>query len=240
MIVPCVVMDGIVITILLVGLLLGIKQGFVRIAFQKLSKAVAVVLAILCAKPFGKLLSDWFMSDAVTNLIVSKLPESARTATNATELLNATPAYLRAIAALFKYDLAASATHAFESDGDALHILISDLSRPLSNGICVLLSAIALFFVALLLLRILRGILEAVADVPGLNVLNCVMGGALSLVFSAITAWCVCRIAGYLTNWQPIAGLSFMQDFSFDSCWIAKYFYRFDLLGFILSVKPTN
>lgn len=236
-----VIVDILVVLLAIIGIVAGIRQGFVRLLFQRFRRLSAALIALLISKPLGALITKGFLSDKLTGFIMSaaKLKELPNAA-SPEELLESVPVVVRWIAQGFHYDLAAAAQRAFEEGDGMYYTVIKELSYPLASTIAVVLSWIALYFLLRLTIRLLLRITDGLFDLPVIKQINCILGACLGLLFNAAIVWCACRVFVWVITLPAFANVSALQSFSIDSTYIAKYVYYFNPLAFILSINPNR
>lgn len=230
--------DILLVVILAVGLIIGCKQGAFNLIIYRLRKVLALVAAILLAKPLGRWIADGILAKPITNFVMSKLPEGDEfIASSAEELLAKVPEAVKSIAEFFKFDLEGLAQSAIESGENMLHTLVSDLLQPVTRGIGVLIACAIIYLLMLLALAILRGAGNSILSLPILKQLNGFLGGILGLCGALVMSFLLVKLFGWIITLEAVAALPIFQSFHLEDCFIAGFLYSFDPIHFILSIQ---
>lgn len=229
------VLDLLLVAIMVGGIVLGVKQGLFQLLFQRFHKLLALFLAILISKPFGKWLADAFLTRPLTDAIVGGATEG--TAASPEVLLEEVPAFIVWVARLFRYDLNAVAEEAYATGTHMLHAAVYNLLQPITRFLAVLLCVIAFYFLMKWLLSLARGVINTVFKLPVIKQINAVLGGVTGLFFGAVSAWLLMQLVGWILTINGVSNAAAQIGFSLDHCFLADAFWQFDPIHFILSIQ---
>ncbi len=230
--------DAFIVLVAVLGIVIGLKQGFVKMFILRFRKLASAVIAVFLAKPFGAILTKYFLAEKTVTFIMDKAGITDMPAESVEALKASVPPFLEVVANLFHYDLNALAVTAYANGQGMQEALIRELSYPIASFVSVVLVFIVLYFVFSLGIKLLGGMIENVFELPVLKQINAICGALVGLVLNASAIWVVCQLVGWLLTTDLVAGWTFMEGFSIEGTLIAKYIYHFNPLAFILSVKP--
>ena len=195
------ILDGILALIMLIGVILGLKLGFIGFVAKPVKLIAAGALTVCVSTP---ILDSWTrpfftvkVHGWIYNYLLEKCPEL--TGENASSAL---PAVLRFIANLFKVDV--SSLGADATSEELISALTEALATPLGNYLAIAVTYAALFFVFTLLLSILVSIIDSAVSSVGIlaffnKVLGFIIGVALAIVLSCIVA----NVIGHFHDGMP-------------------------------------
>ncbi len=233
-----ILLDAFIVFSVILGIVIGLKQGFIKMFVLRFRKVAAAVISLFLAKPVGAVIARYFLADKLAGWIIKWGKIQDASAESADALLNDVPLLMRTLASLSGYDLNALAERAYENGQGMQTTLITDLSYPVASFIAVVLAWIGLFFLLFYTIKLLSKFIENVFELPVLKQINSICGAFIGLVFHAAVIWTLCKVLGWILTTDLLSGMPFMQSFSLESTHIAKYIYHFNPLAFILSVKP--
>lgn len=237
MLAVAIILDALVVIAALLALITGLRRGLVWICFRKFRKITAGIISLLLAKPLGYWFSQLFISNWLTELIMSWAKLEDAPAASPEAMVEQLPKVVRVVAGWFHMDVYAMATEAYQNGEGVYYHFIRETSLPLARLFGVILAWIALFLTALLVLRILLSVGTSLTELPVLKQFNAVLGACASVLMWGAIVWCAVKLIGWVTGLAPVASMSFMQGFSMDNTYITKYIYHFHPLAFILSLQ---
>lgn len=223
--------------ILLISILLGIKNGFMKTLINALGGIIVVVLAFLLAKPIGNLLYrdlNWgaALCGKCTSWIASKGPDmetaiavsEAETALT-TGLSNAKlPVIL--IPTIIKLALPFV-------PAEGTFTVASVLGNAMANYIFIVAAFIVLVIVLTIVLIIVKHLLKALTEIKLINVIDRILGAVGGLVVGIVIICTISYGASLLISipqcTDAITGLLFLND---DNVWtFSKAVYNYNLIG---------
>lgn len=196
-------MDLCIIIILALGTISGMRRGFVA----SITSVACVIVAIIAAKTYYKtvslfLLSNTALKDTIINFMVEK------------KVLQG-----------FNGFMPGSTLPTFYSEYFA-----KDVHTFVSIAIINLISIIAIYLVVRFLLAFVEGYVKSAAEMPGLNEINRLGGGAIGLVKTVLILLLVFAAIIPMSNILPWADFKEIVQGSL----LAKYFYSYNfILGWI-------
>ena len=181
------VLDLILPIIIVIGLLLGYKKGFFATVTKPLKLVFALCLTILLAAPIINTWTRDFFTGKVEGYIFSSIMESCPdiTAESASESL---PSVLNFIVRLF--DIEFTTTDQASSAEAVISAISKEMALPIGNLIAVIVTYVALFFVSMILTRIILAILNKLVKKGLLGRINkflgLIFGGMLGIIVACI------------------------------------------------------
>ena len=232
-------LDVLLAVILLHGLISGWMRGFVRVVFRKLRRLTSVILAILVARPLGAWIGEEYfrasMVGEIREILVKALGTGADTAT-ATELAGELPLVMRGLLNLFGVDVAERAAEIDAIGGNALTRFAESIASPVASIIGILIAFVLSYIVFRLFLRVIVYVINAIFSLPGLRLINKILGVVAGAFFAVVLSWILATVLGYVFGLLADSGIAFFADFDVTKTWIAQYFYQLKPLEIIFSI----
>ena len=232
-------LDVILAVILVHGLISGWLRGFVRVVFRKLRRLTSLILAILVARPIGGWIGEEYfrapMVDEIRSILVKALGANASSA-SATELAEELPLVMRGLLYLFGVDVSDRAAQIDAQGGNALTRFAESIAAPVASIIGILLTFVVAYFVFRLFLRVIVYVVNGIFSLPGLRLVNKILGVVAGVFFAAVMAWVLTTVLGYVFGLLADSGVAFFGDFDVKTTWIAQYFYQLKPLEIIFSI----
>jgi len=216
---------------LALGLILGFRLGFVNVLLSGFFKrVVALICAILLAKPIGRLIGEKLFFGAIADWIETTLAKAVgeNTATASGETLyDELPLVVRWVADLLHVDVSA---------GGTVREVSETVASPVANFFGVLLAVIVLYLFFRIAFRLIRAVLNKLMNLPGLIVVNKILGVVFGFAFAALFLWLILSI--YAAVGAHYAGEpGFFLDFDLEKTVAAKYLSGTRPLDFVFSLK---
>lgn len=183
--------DLIIIVIFLVALIIGWKKGFVSAVMRIVSTVGAVVIAWLAYNPVSEFLYDKIFLGGVTNYIRSVFDRDiASTNASLSNLFSELPEFFTNF--LNRFSTKEKAVQYFSENAQATsNDLTSFMARPIAQTISKVVAIIALFFISLIVLKLLSKLIENVVKLPLLNSVNHILGLVLGAAVGFAIVWVV-------------------------------------------------
>ena len=223
--------DAVLFLGLFLGLVLGFKKGFVKVLFSGIFKRIiALICAILLAKPVGRLIGQRFLfggiADWIEKTLTRALGENAAAASGES-LYKELPVVVRWIVDLLHLEVASEGT---------VREISENVATPVANFFGVVIAAIALYFLLRIAFGLIRAILDKIMNLPGLVIVNRILGVVAGFAFSVLFLWLILSI--YAAVGAHNAGNpGFFCDFDLEKTLAAKYLSGTRPLDFVFSVK---
>ena len=204
-------MDIIVLAIFALSIFSCYKKGLVKSLFGMFRIIIALFIAISLAAPVGDFLRG---SEAFYNIVYSGVSalvsQEESTGTYISEIDNqngagnladliqnfsANGTDLRAQAETIRQiDIPSSIIYGILSHETAHRII----SEYITNLVINIVSVVLIFITALLVLKVLAGILDAIASLPLINIMNKLGGVLIGFVQGAVIVWIIITVIGIL------------------------------------------
>ena len=232
--------DVVLVIGLLLGLIVGFKKGFVKVLFSGFFKRIiALVCAILLARPIGKWVGEKFFFSGVADWIDKTLTKAIgdNTAGMDGETLNRElPRVVRWLVDLLHVNTDAIVSES-EEEGAALIRTVSEkIASPVATVIGVVIAVIVLYLVFRIAFGLIRAILDKIMNLPILVIFNRLLGLVFGVVFAALFLWAILSI--YAAVGAKYAGEpGFFEAFDLEKTYAAKYLSGSRPLDFIFSIK---
>jgi len=236
---------GIDIALCLISVILIIRytcKGAVRSIFSYIKTFLAIGLAFALRNPVAELINKMFMNESITEWVHRSLLATARgeevDGLNVVELYQNTPSFFTNVLSKFGIDLTG-----FDAAIEALPYAdeqqISELSVNIGGSIALMLSMliaiVVIFILALIVLTILVNLLDKATKLPGLKLINRVLGAVVGVLISLTIIWAVSGVVTLLVNYVgPMAPETINQDI-IDNSIILKLLKDTNLTEKILS-----
>ena len=207
------ILDGILALIMLVGIFLGLRLGFIGFIAKPIKIIAAGALTVCFSDPILDAWTRPFFTDKVNGWIYNYMLEKCPQLTGDTAN-SALPAVLRFIANIFKVDV--SALGADATSEQLISALTEALATPIGNYLAVTVTYAALFAIFTIILSILVGVIDSAVSSTGVlsfinRTLGFVIGTCLAIVLSCIIA----NIVGRFSDGVPGGFVySFFKNFN--------------------------
>ncbi len=200
-----VIVDIVLLAILVIGLVLGWKRGFVK----TVAKPVKIVAVWACSIKFCSGVARGFIAPLIQKPVTEKLSSvltekcAGLTAQTAAEDL---PTLLKMTAGIFNIDV----NQVVENSGEALiEGLAKTFTEPLVYVVAVVISFILLLLVCNVVFSVVLWVLNGVFRTKPLAWLNKTLGIIFSFAFAFIIAWLVSMLVGAILGMNALSSLGF-------------------------------
>ncbi len=224
-----VAVDVILAAIILIGAIIGLKSGFVKI----ISKPIRFFGSLVIAFGFSDEFSAAFVEPRIYSPVSAKMTEylyshcGHLTAENAADEL---PTLLKIAAGIFNIDLN---NFTGESLDELIGSVVTKLATPVVHVISVILSFVVLFFIAKIVFKILFAIVNSIFNTGVLSVPNRVLGCVFYTLFAFIIAWLFATLLDFAIHTQFLADAEWIKEF--EGGFIYKLFRRLTPIDLLLS-----
>ena len=224
-----ILVDIIIAAILVAGIVIGIKRGFILAAAKLLKWCPALIIAFLLSGTVATSIVEPLIDDPLTNQISDYLVDKCDVLTS-DNVEDELPTVLKLAARIVDVDI-----DSFEGEsGEALIAQIVDkLADPVIHLFAVIISFLLLYFLSKILLSILIHILNNIFEHGVLGVCNRVLGCVFCSFISIIVAWLFVLLFSYVINVPFIADAAWARDF--DGGFLYDFFKRMSPLDILLS-----
>ena len=212
-----IVVDLILCAIIIFGVILGVKKGFLLTVAKPVRWVAAIAIAFSLASFVGTSIIQPLIEAPITNQIADYLTEKCAdiNPTNAEDKL---PTLLKIGASIVGVDVSALKP---DTTGEFISVLVKRLASPVVGLISTIIAFFALYFLSKIVLSIVVKLLNSIFTGGVLGALNKTVGCIFGLCFSFITAWLLTCVFSYIVNFPIIANTEWGSSFT------GGYIYRF-------------
>ncbi len=201
--------DVVLALIIMVGLTLGFKNGFVKTISKPIKPIAALALALVTAKP----VSGFTFNPLLTNLIGKPISDffvkkCAEITVGVTENI---PTVIKFFGLLAGVDVEKVITDSTQDT--VIQQIVDSITAPIISLLAVIVTFVVMFFVAKILITILFAIIDAIASIGVLGTVNSTLGLAFGGVFSLVTAWVLVVITNFVLGMDALSGVEWIKAF---------------------------
>ncbi len=224
-----IVIDVLLVAIVVIGAIVGIKKGFIKMA----AKPVKFVASIALAFAICTSVADGFITPLIeapiTNYVSNFLYENCAnlTAENAAEEL---PTLLKIAAAVFNIDVGEVTAGAGNAVLDAI---VENLTAPVINVVSVIISFILVYLVATLVFSIVLAIINAIFSSGIFGVLNKILGFVFTGAVAFIASWALAVVLEFVFHLPMLEGVELINEF--NGGFIYSFFNTYNPIELLLS-----
>ena len=210
------VLDAVLILVLIVGIFLGYRRGFVR----TVGRPVKCFATLFCSFRFCSLFSERVLRPLISEPVTRQVAEYIRkhcgevTAENAGETL---PTVLKLAAGLFGIDVS-EATSRGENVVDSL---TSTLTAPVVDIVSTVLSFVALLILCTLIFTVVLWLIDLLFRIGPVSIVNKVVGVLFSGAFALLISWAIASLFAFALDTSLFDGVAWAENFE------GGFFYRF-------------
>jgi uncharacterized membrane protein required for colicin V production len=198
------VLDVVFGIIILIGLIIGIKKGFISIVSKPIKIIAAIAISISFATPVGTGIIQPYIQEPITDAFAEQIYENCpdiSAETTADDL----PTILKLVATVFNVEISEDA----ENADDAIHQIAESFATPVVNAISIAVGFVVLIVASSVILSLAFMLLNSVFNSGPLAIINRALGAILMVIFALIICWVIISIAG---DKLPFQG-GFIYDF---------------------------
>lgn len=224
------VLDILIVAVCVVFIVVGAYRGLIRSAAHFLGAVLAACLASALGGPLAQWVFDTLFRPALVERIGESLTSfgSGDTLAAVQQVLSSLPDFiLRALEQAGVTDVTIASSLANQSSQAAS--AIADTLSPVFVGFLKVLAVIVLFFLFMMVVRALAGVLSTAFHLPILRQVDALLGGVLGLLLAVASLWILLAavevftpmlasdmqaqmedalrqstLAGPLVNWNPL------------------------------------
>ncbi len=213
------ILDGCLLLVLLIGVIIGCRRGFIKSAVRLIGCLLALVLAFCLSSPLSEWIFDGFFRAGLEQSVSQQLTDAAVSSTQALEtqidgVLETLPALVRN--ALASYGVGTSEqigdileAHGSQSTAAIAETLVSYVIRPVCVLLMQILCFIVLFLVLTIAIRLLGRLLDRMFNLPLIRHVNRLLGGVIGLIEGVLASLVLIAVLQiYITVTGPDALIS--------------------------------
>lgn len=194
------ILDGILLTVIIISIISGIKRGFIK----TIMSFVSIIVAIFCGWMFTPQLAEYYnehiflrqMSESVENAINSLLNNGLETV-NLSSLFTEKPQAFVDITDRYSADISSLESYyqlqLSNGEENLTEKLSLHIAEPLADILSSALAFLTIFIAVILVLKILTIILNTLFSLPGLNFINrfcgLLLGGICGLLYAFVLSY---------------------------------------------------
>ncbi len=196
--------------IMAIGIIAGIKLGFVKTVAKPVKLVLAVVIAFAFAANLSTAVVEPLISAPVTNQLTSFLSE--KFSDISAETVDTLPTLVKFAAGLCGVDIEEVATNAGE--GSIIGAIVSEITTPFTTIICTAVAFILLFFLSKLVLSLAFAIINRVIDNGIVGVANKIVGAVFMGALAFIVCWGAASVFELVIHLPVFADQTWVNEFS--------------------------
>lgn len=217
-----IIADVALVLVVVIGMIVGIKQGFVKTVAAPVKLVASVAFAFTVCDSISRKFIEPFIRNPITSQLSDFLHEKCAdiTAENVnTEL----PTLLKMSAGMFGVDLEELAANSVNS---VLDTIILELTDPIVHIVGVIVSFVITYIVAKIVLSLAIMLIDWILSSGPLGVINKLLGFVFGTAFSAIIAWALVVVAEFIMGFV---------GYNFEAGYIYNFLHGLNPLDLLLS-----
>ena len=214
-----IVLNVIVLVSLLIPVVRGFMNGFVKTVLHLLRFVVAFVVSCIFVKPLGLWIKEKWLGGKFYDTVYDALNKSFDG--SADGMADAVPAGLKALLETFGFDLGGAASDAVGEGEGMLASFASTVADKLSSIASVAIAFVAIFLLSLIVVVLLTKVLNFLVEkIPFVRGLNRVLGLLAGAFIGVVTAWTTSQLIVFLlttfthVDYSQAVVLNFFHDIS--------------------------
>lgn len=201
-----IVLDAILLIILVGGMVLGYKRGFIKSITKPVRFFAAIFTAFKLASPIAKNFLEPMIKTPVTNQIRDYLVKNCPSITpeTASEEL---PTLLKFAASIMNVDIEAL------SPVDTVSAIVESLADPVIHLLSVIVTFIIVYFLAKLVYSLVLSIFSSMFNDGVLGFPNKILGCVFTLLFAVVISWVFVVLFDFVINSSVFVNAAWAKDF---------------------------
>ena len=235
------ILDIAVLAIIGLTMFFAIKNGFIKTLISTASFAICILVTVLFVSPLSNALQNTGIAEKVNATTAESISHYVFDGSlgGVEDLLDGKSEGFNNLLKIAGTDVE-SVRNWYKSNvssgEDGSYKIAEKVSKPIVSVLCTLIAVLILFFGTKLILFFLSRLLDGFARLPVLKSFNRLFGVPLGIVLAAVRVALFCFIVKVLTENSQFIGLDFIKKLDPEKTLIFKFFYRFDLFGFLKSL----
>ncbi len=224
------IVDAVLVIVVLVGLVMGLKRGFVGIVAKPVKFVASLALAFGLCSSVAKSLIVPYIGEPASNYVKDFLYAncSGITAETAAEEL---PTMLKIAAGMFDININEVASNA---GGTVIDAIADKLTAPVIDVVAIVIAFIAVLILANIALSIVLAIINSIFKAGVLGAFNKILGVVFGIAFAVIIAWGLAVIFNLVLNIPAVSELDWVKNFA-DGGFIYKFLNEYNPIELLLS-----
>ena len=180
---------------IIVGVALGVKAGFIRMAAKPIKLILSLVLAFALCASFATTVVTPIIEQPITNYIYEFLVENCPEL-NIDNVVEELPTVLKMAAGMYGIDV--EEIVAQNAGRDIIAEITAVLAEPVISIFATIISFVVLYFVFKLVVTIALALVDLIFSNGVFGALNKVLGGVSGAIISFAAAWAVAVLVEFL------------------------------------------
>ena len=234
-------LDIAVLAIIGLTMFFAVKNGFIKTLISTLSFAICILVTVLFVSPLSNALQKTGIAEKVNQTTAENISHYIFDGSlgGVEDLLDGKSEGFNTLLKIAGTDKDAVKSWYAQNVGageDGSYKLAEKISSPIVSVLSTLVAVIILFFGTKLILFFISRLLDGFARLPVLKSFNQLFGVLLGIVLAAVRVALFCFAIKILTENSQFIGSDFISKLDPEKTVLFKFFYRFDLFGFIKSL----
>lgn len=224
-----IIIDLILCAIIAIGIVFGIKRGFIKLTAKPVKFVCALIIAFSFCSGFASAFVTPMIEAPISNYVRDFLYEncSALTSENIGEEL---PTLIKIAAATFGVDVNEVASNA---GGEIVEAIVLNLTGPVVSVISTVLSFVGLYIISKILLNIAFWLLNLLFSGGVFGLLNKILGCVFGTALSVLLAWGIAVVLEIVFHLPVFEGNEMIA--SFEGGYVYKFFNTYNPIELLLS-----
>ena len=222
-----IIFDIVLVLLLLLGIFIGAKRGFIGTIAKPVRLALSVFLSFNLCEAVGEKIVKPIISVPITSQIAEIINEKYSEITAATS--GNLPTIIKLAAGLAGIDLAELGVEG----ENYVEALISMITDPIVSIAATILAFVGLFIILMLTLRLALWIINMMIDNGFVGVANRIVGSIFTFSFALVIVWAIASVTEFVFNIPVVREMQWVQDF--NGGFIYRFFKGLSPLELLLS-----
>lgn len=219
------IIDIAFVIIMIIGIVIGIKKGFISTVAKPVKFALAVYLAFTFCANLATAVIQPLIAEPVTNQLSSYLTEKFASVT--AETVDTLPTLVKLAAGLCGVDIEAVANETGE--GSVIAAIVGEITAPFAQIVCTAVAFILIFFAAKLVLSVVFAIINKIVDNGFIGVANRIVGCVFTTALAFLVCWGIASIFELVIHLPVFEGQAWVNEFT------GGFIYKF-----LKSISPID
>lgn len=217
-----VVLDALLVLIILIGMISGVRRGFVKTVAKPVKLVASLGFAFYVCSAISEKIVEPFIKTPIANQLRDFMYDKCANIT-AENVSTELPTVLKMSAGMFNINVEEVAQNSVTS---VLESIIEALTDPIIHIVGIVVSFILAYIVAKIVLYFVVLIIDAILSVGPLGVINKALGLLFGSAFAFIIAWALVAVAEFAMGFVA---------YEFKGGFIYEFFNGFNPLDLLLS-----
>lgn len=204
------IVDAVIVLILLIGIIIGVKRGFVATVAKPVRIVASAGVAFCLCKPAGTQYIQPYIQKPLVSWMTELIEEKCGELTSGAASSDI-PTVLKLVAKMFKIDVNTVAEQATASIVEAI---VNALADPLANLAATIVAFVILFLATSIVCWLLFKIIDLVLNCGPLEIVNKVFGLIFGAIFAFVVVWALTVGFDFLLTLEVVSNIEALQGFT--------------------------